>query len=150
MTDYTSSTEIEAFGVVGTLAEWSWIVGLGERVLQRRLRDFHDVSVELVLSMPSYLRADPAAAAGQPHSWTWDSLPWERDPWARAWVKQHPGGSTLEEVASALGVTRERVRQIEEVAMRKLRHVASERGLEVAEMLCALRELRDGRSEVML
>jgi hypothetical protein len=35
-------------------------------------------------------------------------------------VHRHPGGATLEEVGDAFGVTRERVRQIESGALRKL------------------------------
>lgn len=36
---------------------------------------------------------------------------------------------TLEEVAASMGVTRERVRQIEVSALRKLRHVLIQRGI---------------------
>lgn len=48
-------------------------------------------------------------------------LPWERDAECRAWMAEHDE-STLEEVGRAIGVSRERVRQIEEAALRKMRH----------------------------
>lgn len=35
-------------------------------------------------------------------------------------VETHPGGGTLEEVGELMGLTRERIRQIEERALRKL------------------------------
>ena len=35
-------------------------------------------------------------------------------------VRQHPGGATLEEIGNALLITRERVRQIEESALAKI------------------------------
>lgn len=38
-----------------------------------------------------------------------------------AFIDKHPDGATLEEVGEVLGITRERVRQIEFSALRKLR-----------------------------
>ena len=77
-------------------------------------------------------------------------LEWEDDPGAQAFFAQHPGGATLEEVAAALGVTRERVRQIEEVALRKCRREAKRIGVPVAALLGTLDELRDKRAPVAL
>lgn len=51
----------------------------------------------------------------------WSDLEWEEHEEARQIVAGHPDGMTLEEVGAVLGVTRERVRQIEAVALRKLR-----------------------------
>jgi len=48
-----------------------------------------------------------------------------RDEAAQRFVHDNPDGATLEEVAAALGVSRERVRQIEARAIRKLRGVVS-------------------------
>jgi hypothetical protein len=45
------------------------------------------------------------------------------------------GGRTLEEVARELGVTRERVRQIEMMALRKCRAWAAERGMRLEDLL---------------
>jgi len=43
--------------------------------------------------------------------------------------KSHPNGATLEDVARAFGVTRERIRQMEAKALRKLKHPAIRRKL---------------------
>lgn len=45
---------------------------------------------------------------------------YEDDPHAQAFVASHPDGATLEEVSVHFGLTRERVRQIEERALRSL------------------------------
>lgn len=49
-----------------------------------------------------------------------DGVAFADDEVAVAFVNQHPDGATLEEVGNAFGLTRERVRQIEAVALRKL------------------------------
>lgn len=59
-------------------------------------------------------------APGKPGSWSWWDLPWERDPHARGVVRRNPDGMTLQEVGDLWGVSRERIRQIEDGALRKL------------------------------
>lgn len=48
------------------------------------------------------------------------STPYADDAWCRALVALHPGGMRLEDIAVVMGVTRERVRQIEASATRKI------------------------------
>lgn len=56
----------------------------------------------------------------------WRDLEWEEHDEARTIVADNPDGLTLEEVGKYLGVTRERVRQIEHQALQKLEN---QRGL---------------------
>jgi hypothetical protein len=67
------------------------------------------------------------------------TLPFEKDIDARAWVICHPEGGTLEEVGSALGVTRERIRQLESLALGKLRRACLREGIDAQELLAGLR-----------
>lgn len=46
--------------------------------------------------------------------------PYEHDPRAQAFVSAYPDGATLDMVGAMFGVTRERARQIEADALRKL------------------------------
>ncbi len=50
----------------------------------------------------------------------WSDLEWGDHLEAQKIVEEHPDGMTLEEVGKVLGVTRERIRQIEVVAIKKL------------------------------
>lgn len=53
---------------------------------------------------------------------SWLDLEWKDDKQAQKVVDENPDGMTLEQVGNVLGVTRERVRQIEVIALRKLRN----------------------------
>lgn len=64
-------------------------------------------------------------------------VPWLEDYTARAFVVHHPEGATLEEVGQMLGVTRERVRQIEVAAFKRLRRACEREGID-AEDLAAI------------
>ena len=59
-------------------------------------------------------------ADASPRRAAFDSLPWDEDEDVRAFVAAHPDGATLEEVGEYLGVTRERVRQMEGAALARL------------------------------
>jgi hypothetical protein len=51
----------------------------------------------------------------------WADLEWETHRDAQGAVQSHPFGMTLEEIGACMGITRERVRQIENSALSKLR-----------------------------
>lgn len=116
---------IEAWGKRRTVTEWSVLSGQCESGLRQRLG--RGWPAEVAISLPPATRVDMEANPGAPMSWTWDVLPWRDDPWAQAFVRAHPDGGSLEEVGKAIGVTRERVRQLEESALMKLRIWAEER-----------------------
>ena len=54
-----------------------------------------------------------------------DRTPFEEDEACQKFIEAHPGGATLGEIADYMGVTRERVRQIEFGALRKLERLDS-------------------------
>lgn len=125
---------VEAFGARLSVTSWSRVTGLSINALRRRLSLF---PAEIALLLPTSAHADPDAEPGGPHSWTWELLSWEEDHWARAFVATHPEGASLEEVGSALGIVKERVRQVEEQALRKL-----VRRRQAEDLLKILRDLR--------
>ena len=137
----SASSAVEAFGECKSVKDWAAEIGVDIRVLKQRLEI---VPAEIALSMPRMTRLHRfGISAGEPQSWTWDLLPWRLDLWAQAFVAERPSGATLEEVGEALGVTRERVRQIETSAMRKLK-----RTKEGQRLACLLREHQHEEVEV--
>lgn len=76
-----------------------------------------------------------------------DHTAWEQDQYARAFVVEHPSGGTLEQVAAVMDLTRERVRQIEAVALRKLHNHCRSRGLRLRDVLG--REVEESVAEVL-
>lgn len=63
---------------------------------------------------------------------------WEDDEEAQRLVEEHPDGMTLSEIGDALGITRERVRQIQEHALEKLARRCADFGIEPADLAAAL------------
>lgn len=71
------------------------------------------------------------------------TTPFADDAEAQRLVAEHPDGMTLEQVGDVLGVTRERIRQIEAAALKSLRLRCALAGIEpedVAQMLAGKRE----------
>lgn len=130
---------LEAFGERRTLVDWARDLPISPSILRRRIRA---LPAEVALSIPPKRHVDLDAVPGAPGSWTWELLPFAADPWARAFVAQHPSGATLEVVGDALGLCRERVRQVEESALRKFRASASRLGLDLSELVQTLSDVR--------
>jgi transcriptional regulator with XRE-family HTH domain len=58
---------------------------------------------------------------GHPGSASWEELPWEDDDWSWYVVAHHPDGLTTEQVGDVMGISAERVRQIEAHALATMR-----------------------------
>lgn len=70
----------------------------------------------------------------------WNDLEWAQHLEAQQIVNENPDGMTLEQVGEKLGVTRERVRQIEAIAMEKLRTgLAMEDTIDMGDSTIAIR-----------
>lgn len=77
----------------------------------------------------------PVAAPSPPPGDPWAELEWHNHPEAIDAVRRHPEGMTLEQIGKAMKITRERVRQIESGALRKLiDNVRRDVGTEVIEI----------------
>lgn len=72
------------------------------------------------------------------------TLPFARDPDAQRFVADHPDGATLEQVGDALGVTRERVRQLERTALGRLRKRAALAGIDPSDLAHVLAQRERG------
>jgi Sigma-70, region 4 len=62
-----------------------------------------------------------AIPAGHPGALSWELAPWSEDDAAWFVTAVHPGGMTQEQVATLMGISPVRVRQLEVEAMEKLR-----------------------------
>lgn len=84
---------------------------LGPRLRVRRL-----LAVVAPIVPPKKRRGRAPADIPDP----WADLEWDSHVAAKQAVLEHPAGMTLEEIGAHMGITRERVRQIENSALRKL------------------------------
>ena len=124
-------------------------VGLGMRCLVQ-LGDTIATMSEWAEALPGVSRS--RGASRLKHGWSaLDALAgeprFEADPEARAFVDEHEGGATLEEIGAVLGVTRERVRQIEEAALRKARAACAREGIDAETFLYGLMQRRSTWSD---
>ena len=114
---------ITAFGETLDLTEWAERTGLSRRTLEERLRR-KNWTGEQIVTAPRFTRSVAVGHGrdGEPREQLVDHMtPWADDD--RCWyvVTCHPDGLTLEQVGDMIGVSRERVRQIEEIAFDKLK-----------------------------
>lgn len=108
-------------GAEKTIREWSSEIGVPEGTIYTRWRDGK--------SMAEVLSPKPLERKARGGGWEGlETLEWERDTYAQELVARHPGGMKLDEMAREMGITRERIRQIEAAALRKLRFALSLRG----------------------
>lgn len=109
-------------GVTKTAREWARGRGVSARAIAERAR--RGVHETLLLSRrrasPTFL--EPAWPGA-------NSTPYSEDRYAQALV-QDMGGMTLTQVGVCLGLSRERVRQIEEIALRKVRLAIEAEGVD--------------------
>ena len=80
---------------------------------------------------------------------------WNLPLWADDWVwyvtHVHPDGLTLDQVGEFYGLTRERIRQLEEGALRKLRKAAELKGktLDMRELLSEMDQVRSSNQNAL-
>lgn len=83
----------------------------------------------------------PANTKRTEHRVRFDSIPWDQDDEVQEFVRQHPHGASLEEIGQYLQLTRERVRQLETVALRCMRFRLEQGGLSAADIREGLEQL---------
>ncbi len=127
-----------ACGVSLTISEWSKRTGITRSLLRKRKRK--GWSDQETVTTPDHTRhAGLRIPIGHPQSVSWTRDTWENDDHAWYVVMHQPDGLTLEQIGAVMGLGFERVRQIEQEALDKLRQLAEirqemlDRGVIVAE-----------------
>ncbi len=95
-----------------------------QRLCERLRAGWSDIDAVTVPAWVHHARV--AVPAGHPTSASWDRDPWDEDDHAWYVVAHHPDGLSLEQVAALMGVTDERVRQIEQEAFAKIREMLAD------------------------
>jgi hypothetical protein len=115
-----AAAKIEAFGKTQTRGEWAREYGIHRNTLDTRLD--RGLPLEQAVSIPAHCKlANLEADAGHPGATSWYKPRYEDDDHCWYVVANHPEGLTLEQVGQLMGVTRERIRQIEAKIIRKVR-----------------------------
>lgn len=111
---------LSARGVSMTVSQWSKATGLTRSLIRARKRKgFSDVDAVTIPAMTRHSRL--GIPDGHPDSVNWDRDEWENDDYAWYVVQHHPEGLSLEQIGAVMGLSDERVRQIIEEALDKLR-----------------------------
>ena len=122
---------LRAVGESLTVTQWSERTGLTRNLIRtRKRRGWSDVDAVTVPDMVRH--ASIHIPPGHPGSVSWFRETWENDDHAWYVVACHPDGLTLEQIAAVMGLTDERVRQIELSGLEKLRALPEIRAQEAA------------------
>lgn len=113
---------ITAWGSTRTLREWAEYLGVSpagirSRIYKKGMTPHEAVTKPWAAHAGKRKRgARPSAEPILPDL----HVPWEESDWSWYVVAHHPNGLTLDEIGQLMGITRERVRQIEQKAFGKL------------------------------
>jgi len=134
---------ITSHGKTQNMSAWARELGISLSVFSRRVSA---MGADAAISSGGRSLFPGDLARSKDLSW-WPELdhPWEDDPRAKYVVAHHPDGITLDEIGLLLGVTRERVRQIVESALRKLKNQPGSR--EVVAFLLEQSKERESRAK---
>lgn len=102
-----------------TISQWSRRTGLTKSLIRARKRKGW-TDREAVTTPDCVRHANLRIPDGHPGSVSWNRDAWEEDHHAWYVVACHPDGLTLEEVGAVMGLSDERVRQIQDDAIAKL------------------------------
>lgn len=130
---------VEIDGATRALKDVAAEHGLSMSTVYQRIRSgwkIEDVLREARTHAPS---APPVA------EWRTMDLPWRADLFAQNKVKEHPNGMELHEIADLMGVTKQRIEQIEKRALKKLQRIPGARAL--FEMALTRDAMRSGHVE---
>jgi hypothetical protein len=126
----TEARDITAYGRTQSISAWQREFGLHRGAIESRLKAGH--SPEDAVSRGHISEAKELWPGA-------NDLPFEADVIAQKLVNWH-GPFTLETIGECLGITRERVRQVEARAFRKFREACALEGIDATELLAELRE----------
>jgi DnaJ-domain-containing protein 1 len=120
---------LTALGVTQTMAQWADDLEIVEsyvrHMARRHGRDGFEAFARRIIAKRQDAESIPA---GHPGSLSWSKLAWEDDVHAQYAVECHPRGMTLDEIGELMGLTRQRVEQIEKEALRKVQRALARRG----------------------
>jgi hypothetical protein len=147
---FRSGRLLTADGETLTMGQWAERAGIAVDTLDKRLKSGWDV--ERAVTAPRMATNRPvgeryAIRAGEPGSWSWYELPFERDAYAQEFVTLHPDGANMSEVGAAMGVEVSWICEMERGALKKLRALVDDGEITEAELVAALEVFADHAPE---